>query len=82
VAFIEDITSDGLSLTSNSSFLSYFSFLKGNTDCFVAYFDLLKRALRSAARPVVLEHLRPLFKVFLEAFDEFKVRTDEVNGSL
>ncbi|KAF8064012.1 hypothetical protein FPV67DRAFT_198389 [Lyophyllum atratum] len=36
---------------------------------FVPYFDLLARALRSAARPAVLEQLRPLFKVFLESFD-------------
>jgi len=36
---------------------------------FVAYFDLLARALRSAARPAVLEQLRSLFKVFLESFD-------------
>ncbi|KAG5637085.1 hypothetical protein H0H81_005818 [Sphagnurus paluster] len=36
---------------------------------YIAYFDLLARGLRSAGRPAVLEHLRPLFKVFLEAFD-------------
>ncbi|KAG5644278.1 hypothetical protein DXG03_008763 [Asterophora parasitica] len=39
---------------------------------FVAYFDLLARALRSAARPAVLEQLRPLFRVFLESFDVAK----------
>ncbi|KAG6868785.1 hypothetical protein C0993_010712 [Termitomyces sp. T159_Od127] len=36
---------------------------------FVAYFDVLARTLRSAARTAILEHIRPLFKVFLEAFD-------------
>ncbi|GLB44223.1 putative U3 small nucleolar RNA-associated protein 10 [Lyophyllum shimeji] len=39
---------------------------------FVAYFDVLARALRSAARPAVLEQLRSLFKVFLECFDLVK----------
>ncbi|KAG6902641.1 hypothetical protein C0995_013766 [Termitomyces sp. Mi166 len=36
---------------------------------FVAYFDILARTLRSSARTAILEHLRSLFKVFLEAFD-------------
>lgn len=35
----------------------------------VAYFDMLKRSLRAAPRSIVLENLRPLFKVFVEAFD-------------
>jgi hypothetical protein len=64
---------------------TYFSSFKANTDVFIAYFGLLKKALRSAARPAVLEHLRPLFKVFLEAFDELKVssiRTQAVSRSL
>lgn len=38
-------------------------------DRMVAFFDLMKRALRVASRPVVLENIRPLFQVFLEAFD-------------
>ncbi|KAG6866337.1 hypothetical protein C0991_005804 [Blastosporella zonata] len=38
-------------------------------ECYIAFFDVLARTLRSAARPAILEHLRPLFKVFLEAFD-------------
>lgn len=42
-------------------------------DRIAAYLDLLTRTLRNAARPVVLGHIRPLFKVFLEAFDVAKV---------
>ncbi|TFK37695.1 hypothetical protein BDQ12DRAFT_685121 [Crucibulum laeve] len=39
----------------------------------VAYFEVLTRALRNAARPVVLEHLRILFRVFVDALDIIKV---------
>ncbi|KAI0920552.1 hypothetical protein AcV5_010550 [Taiwanofungus camphoratus] len=35
----------------------------------VGYFNLMKRAIRAAARPIVIEHLRQLFKTFHEAFD-------------
>ncbi|KAF8125619.1 hypothetical protein EV363DRAFT_1225659 [Boletus edulis] len=35
----------------------------------IGYFALLKRALHAAPRPEVLDHLRPLFKVFMGAFD-------------
>lgn len=42
-------------------------------DRLVAYLDLLTRGLRNATRPAVLEQLRPLFNVFLEAFDIAKV---------
>lgn len=34
-----------------------------------AYFDVLRKSLRAAPRPIVLENIRPLFKVFVEAFD-------------
>ena len=34
-----------------------------------AYFDVLRKSLRAAPRVVVLENIRPLFKVFVEAFD-------------
>ncbi|KAM6493306.1 hypothetical protein JOM56_011440 [Amanita muscaria] len=34
-----------------------------------AYFDVMTRALRSAAQPLVLELLRPLVKLFLEALE-------------
>ncbi|KII90106.1 hypothetical protein PLICRDRAFT_686024 [Plicaturopsis crispa FD-325 SS-3] len=36
---------------------------------YAGYFRLLKRSLHAASRPTVLEHIRPLFKVFVEAFD-------------
>jgi U3 small nucleolar RNA-associated protein 10 len=36
---------------------------------FIGYFDVLKKALHSAPRPIVLEYLRPMFKVFLEALE-------------
>ncbi|RDB23790.1 U3 small nucleolar RNA-associated protein 10 [Hypsizygus marmoreus] len=42
-------------------------------DRIAAYFDILARALRSAARPVILEQLRALFKIFLESFDIIKL---------
>ncbi|KAA1474189.1 hypothetical protein DENSPDRAFT_781033 [Dentipellis sp. KUC8613] len=35
---------------------------------FEAYSALLKRAVRTATRALILENLRPLFKIFLEAF--------------
>lgn len=35
----------------------------------VGYFTLFKRALHAAPRPEVLDNVRPLFKVFMEAFD-------------
>ncbi|GAW00359.1 u3 small nucleolar RNA-associated protein 10 [Lentinula edodes] len=39
-----------------------------NTGALVEYFDLVKRSLRSAARPAIQENLRPLFNIFLSAF--------------
>jgi hypothetical protein len=33
------------------------------------YFELLRRTLRAAPRPPVLENIRPTFKVFLEGLD-------------
>ncbi|THU93396.1 hypothetical protein K435DRAFT_779869 [Dendrothele bispora CBS 962.96] len=36
----------------------------------ICYLGLLKRSLRTADRPVVQENLRPLFNVFLTAFDK------------
>ncbi|KAJ3917389.1 hypothetical protein F5877DRAFT_44742 [Lentinula edodes] len=36
------------------------------------YFDLVKRSLRSAARPAIQENLRPLFNIFLSAFGVVK----------
>ncbi|KAG6888638.1 hypothetical protein C0992_007990 [Termitomyces sp. T32_za158] len=45
---------------------------------FVAYFDVLARTLRSATRTAILEHIRPLFKVFLEAFDLGQASGSEV----
>lgn len=35
----------------------------------VGFFVFLRRSLRAAARPVVLEHLRPLSKLFQDAFE-------------
>lgn len=35
----------------------------------VGFFVFLRRSLRTAARPVVLEHLRPLSKLFQDAFE-------------
>ena len=35
----------------------------------IGYFTLLKKALHVAPRPEVLDNLRPMFKVFMEAFD-------------
>ena len=35
----------------------------------IGYFVLLKRALHAAPRPDVLDNLRPLFKVFMDALD-------------
>ena len=35
----------------------------------VGYFELLRRSLRAATRPAVLEHIRPAFKVFVEGLD-------------
>lgn len=37
-----------------------------------AYFEILARALQFADRPTVLEHLRTMFKIFLEALDLVK----------
>jgi hypothetical protein len=57
---------------------------QGNLDRFLGYFQLLKRSLRSSPRAVVLEHLRSLFKIFLDAFDVTKVsspKSDEVGDS-
>ncbi|TFY70773.1 hypothetical protein EVG20_g2223 [Dentipellis fragilis] len=47
---------------------------------FEAYSALLKRAVRSASRAIILENLRSLFKVFLEAFDlRGKLSVEEVS---
>jgi U3 small nucleolar RNA-associated protein 10 len=46
---------------------------QGNVVGFISYFQLLKRALRAAPREVALDQLRPIFKVFLEAFDIAKL---------
>ena len=35
----------------------------------IGYFTMFKRALHAAPRPEVLDNLRPMFKVFMEAFD-------------
>jgi len=43
-----------------------------NMDALVGYFDLLKRSLRTAARPAIQENLRALFNVFLSAFEVVK----------
>ncbi|KAJ3863958.1 armadillo-type protein [Lentinula novae-zelandiae] len=43
-----------------------------NTGALVGYFDLVKRSLRSAARPAIQENLRPLFNIFLSAFGVVK----------
>ncbi|KAI9454082.1 hypothetical protein F5148DRAFT_1378333 [Russula earlei] len=40
------------------------------------YFELVRRTLRVAPRPPVLEHIRPAFKVFLEGFDLRNKRAD------
>lgn len=40
------------------------------------YFELLRRSLRAAPRPPVLENIRPAFKVFLEALDLRNTRRD------
>jgi len=51
---------------------------KGNPDEYIGYFDLLKKCLRHAPRAAVLEHIRSLFKVFLEAFDGLSSKGDSV----
>ncbi|KAJ4466217.1 armadillo-type protein [Lentinula lateritia] len=43
-----------------------------NTGALGGYFDLVKRSLRSAARPAIQENLRPLFNIFLSAFGVVK----------
>lgn len=40
------------------------------------YFELLRRSLRAAPRPQVLEHIRPTFKVLLEGLDLRTKRRD------
>ncbi|KAG6909155.1 hypothetical protein DXG01_001782 [Tephrocybe rancida] len=68
--YVEHCTS-----TSNSPSQTMLSLMKAlakrapPNERFIAYFDVLARSLRSAARPAILEHGRPLFKVFLEGFD-------------
>lgn len=42
----------------------------------VGYFELLRRSVRAAPRPPVLEHIRPAFKVFLEGLDLRNKRRD------
>ncbi|KAH9033947.1 hypothetical protein EDB84DRAFT_1578278 [Lactarius hengduanensis] len=46
------------------------------TEHIIGYFELLRRSLRAAPRPAVLEHLRPAFKVFLEGLDLRDKRRD------
>ncbi|KAF9221723.1 hypothetical protein BS17DRAFT_710411 [Gyrodon lividus] len=47
----------------------------------IGYFTLLKRALHAASRPVVMENLRQIFKVFVEAFEVKMVfGSKEVSG--
>ena len=49
----------------------------------IGYFVLLKRALHAAPRPDVLDNLRPLFKVFMDALDiEMAFGLTEVRGWL
>ncbi|KAJ3784963.1 armadillo-type protein [Lentinula aff. detonsa] len=50
-----------------------------NMGALVGYFDLLKRSLRSATRPVVQEHLRAVFNVFLEVFGVVKGSAAELS---
>ncbi|KAF9526013.1 hypothetical protein CPB83DRAFT_877003 [Crepidotus variabilis] len=45
----------------------------GNMIRISAFFDALRRAMQQCDRPTILEHLRPLFKCFLEAFDIVKL---------
>ncbi|EIW76657.1 hypothetical protein CONPUDRAFT_168479 [Coniophora puteana RWD-64-598 SS2] len=42
--------------------------MQGDVTRLNAFFDLLKRSIRSAPRPDVLEQLKALFKIFLESF--------------
>lgn len=42
----------------------------------IGYFQLLRRSLRAASRPAVLEHLRPAYKVFVEGLDLRDKRRD------
>ncbi|KAL4062956.1 hypothetical protein V8B97DRAFT_2026593 [Scleroderma yunnanense] len=42
---------------------------KGDVNGLIGYFNVLRWSLKAAPRPDVLEHLRQLFKVFIEAFD-------------
>jgi len=42
---------------------------KEDVNGMIGYFTLLKRALHAAPRPEVLDKLRPMFKVFMDAFD-------------
>jgi hypothetical protein len=50
-----------------------------NLDWCIAYFHLLKKCLHNAPRAAVLEHLRPLFKIFLEAFGYSSEKDENVN---
>lgn len=47
-----------------------------NAEHIVGYFELLRRSLRAATRPAVLEHIRPAFKVFVEGLDLRDKRRD------
>ncbi|KAF8259327.1 armadillo-type protein [Lactarius quietus] len=42
----------------------------------IGYFELLRRSLRAAQRPALLEHIRPAFKLFLEGLDLRNKRRD------
>lgn len=43
--------------------------VKDLTSAYEGLFDLLRRSLRAGPRADVVEHLRPLFKMMLEAFE-------------
>lgn len=62
------IASSGNVISFSTSRCAYHYFYYQNRDRIITYFDLLKKSLRSASRPVVLENLRSLFKTFVEAF--------------
>lgn len=49
--------------------MSYYLYRLQRRERCNAYFDVLRKSLRAAPRVVVLENIRPLFKVFVEAFD-------------
>ncbi|OSX58041.1 hypothetical protein POSPLADRAFT_1154787 [Postia placenta MAD-698-R-SB12] len=56
-------------LSTSSSAWSALSSSTESVEQMVGFFVFLRRSLRTAARPVVLEHLRPLSKLFQDAFE-------------